>query len=607
MTRDPSARPVPHGGAARTAASWALVAAAFSVSLGWALYRIRFGVDFTDEGLYLAAPMRYALGDLPFRDEITNPSRAFDVLLAPLFVWFPDLSIHQLRLLWVFVQFAAMLALFGLLRRWAPDVLVALAGASTMWLQNMIWTPGYHGMSAVFFTLSWSLWLNACLFRSLRAARWQGVASGVVFLLAVVSYLPLLALLAVPGVVWAVALARGRRSTVRAAATSHHLAGFAVPLLLLVGALAAAGLVGDWIGAQRDLTSLDRYAKPLSAKFGIFADQTLRFLPVLAGSALTVAAMGTALRARAVWERVGKVGRPVLGVALVAASALVAGRLLTVPVAPATTVLLDLWWARTSARVFAIALGFHLGALALLAWHRAWADRPRLGFVYSALFTGTLVFSFLHGFLGGQAFKVMLGMLPLAVSAVVIVYQACTAAAVAPSPRPLGAAFALVCCLCLGVGSLGARHQWVYNVGNMSQLTAEFRHPRLAGIRFHPDQVENIEALLAYLEERVRPGDFLIAYDDVPLLYYLTSTRPAIDHVWSSRIVPPGLRARSVERMIAAGRVPEYVVRKTSPHLRADAASPESVHPIDAFVWSRYEREATFPPFEVWHLRGESR
>ena len=90
--------------------------------------------------------------------------------------------------------------------------------------------------------------------------------------------------------------------------------------------------------------------------------------------------------------------------------------------------------------------------------------------------------------------------------------------------------------------------------------TARFTHPLLSGIRAPTIQVKKLEMLAHYLEGRVSRGDYLLAFDDAPDVYYLTQTRPAIDHAWSSVVIPPDVKKRSLRKMVATGRVPQYAV-----------------------------------------------
>ena len=139
---------------ANTLASRLAAVFVFGVVAVYGFYRIRFGIDdLRDEAFYLAAPLRYALGDLPFRDEIFNSARMFDLVLAPFFVILPDLGVYELRLGWLLVQLTSVVALFLILRRFSSDFVVALACGVVVWLPNLIWTPCYHTMSVVFFVL----------------------------------------------------------------------------------------------------------------------------------------------------------------------------------------------------------------------------------------------------------------------------------------------------------------------------------------------------------------------------------------------------------------------------------------------------------------------
>ena len=135
----------------------------FAGAFAFGLYRIRLGINTTDEGFYLSAPMRYALGDVPFRDEFLNPHRMFDIVLWPLYRVFPENTVYHLRLLWLIVQTACALSLYGVFRRFAPGWIPALACVATLFVSNMIWSPGYHLMGTFFFVLAWSLWLTGCL------------------------------------------------------------------------------------------------------------------------------------------------------------------------------------------------------------------------------------------------------------------------------------------------------------------------------------------------------------------------------------------------------------------------------------------------------------
>ena len=222
--------------------------------------------------------MRLALGDLPFRDEIFNPLRMFDLLLWPVFVALPDLTVRGLRLLWLPIQLGAMLALSGLLSRFAPLPLVALACASAIWIPNWFWTPAYHVMGITFFTLSWSLWLLGCLADRRQSAILLGAASGLVLFLGAVAYLPLLAVEIVPLGLLVRELVRPGTSPSRREATLAHFGVLGLAVLILVGVFGVAGLLPGWWYAVRPIGSAGPYGKVLSGASTGFLGQLAAYL-----------------------------------------------------------------------------------------------------------------------------------------------------------------------------------------------------------------------------------------------------------------------------------------------------------------------------------------
>ncbi len=571
-----------------------LVVFIFGCAYVYGLYRIRLGIGLTDEGFYLATPMRYALGDLPFRDEFFNPHRMFDIVLWPLFRLFPDISVYQLRLLWLTVQSGCVIALYAVFSRFAPGVLVALACTACIYLGNMIWTPGYHLMGGFLFVLAWSSWLVACLSSRLPIQVALGAGSGVAFFLAALSYLPLLAVEVVPSLLLVAQALRRQRSGGRTIATASHLG------LVLVLALAAAlvfaryDLLGHWWSAHTTMLSNPRYESSLSEKISMFLDQTAPHLAILAVVPATV--LGALAFSRG-WTRRRRIAQS--RTAFAALSLVSAGLLLALipwPNSPPILFLRPPGYTRPLVLVL-LAVGLHLGAL-VASPQRTGAGRDadwRL--VYPSVLTGSIILALLFGVLSDMAFKTMFAMVPLFVSGIVVVYRRMLGCQLGRVSKEQACLFAGAMCLVVGIGSYYAKP--IY--GDRAPFTGEFSHPRLAGIRSFPEKVEDLEGVAGYLSARLAEGDFLLVYDDAPLLYYVTGTRPAIDHAWANRLVPDATRRRSVERMITAGRIPEYAVRHV---FRGPSPTRDPIH---EFVSEHYAPETRFGVFEVWKLSEDPR
>jgi hypothetical protein len=573
---------------------WSVVLVAFAAAVAYGLTRIRFGINVGDEGLYLASPLRYALGDVPLRDEFLNVDRMFDLVLTPLFLLAPDISVFQVRLVWLLAQCVSMVGIFLLFRRFAPPAAVAIAAAATIWLPVIIWTPGYHLMGLHFFVLGWTLWLSGCLAQRLGAQLALGATGGLVYFLGAVSYIPLLAAGIVPTVVLLGEWRRGERRSATATATVALFGGLAAATLALLLAFARFGLVGAWLEAHRDMSLVGRYAVSWLSMAGTFVLHAALELPTALLAAALVALMVLATRFGA---RRSKRLR-MLSLLLAAAFAVGLVVMLLRPVGEPVRVL---YFGRAQ-RVTYLVLGLHLGAL---AFARGWTQRPddrswRL--VYWSMTGGALVFGVCHGVFSTQVFKIMFAVLPLAVAGMAAVARQLSVEVKLPAQRRQAFMFLTLLCLTLVAASAVARHNHNYvnrqiagGPAGIDRLTRVFAHPRLAGIRSYPDQVRSLEGVLWYLSTRIEPGDFLLAYEGVPLINYLTATRPALDHSFTYFMIPPELRRRSVGRMVERGRVPRYAVRCTTPG--------RGENPVDEFVVDNYVRVATFPPqFEVWEL-----
>ena len=123
-------------------------------------------------------------------------------------------------------------------------------------------------------------------------------------------------------------------------------------------------------------------------------------------------------------------------------------------------------------------------------------------------------------------------------------------------------------------------------------------------LKFHARR-EEIEGLVAFLGERVEEGEFLLAYEKIPLWHYLTRTRPALDTSMISRRAPGEKEARrsqlalwasSVAQMIERGRVPRFAIRTP----KQASSVKEADDPVHAFVARYFRRVAQFGRFEVW-------
>lgn len=67
---------------------------------------------------------------------------------------------------------------------------------------------------------------------------------------------------------------------------------------------------------------------------------------------------------------------------------------------------------------------------------------------------------------------------------------------------------------------------------NRLKMTSSVDNPRLAGVFTTKARAKVTEELLTHLSEYSKPGDYILAYDGMALVYYLTKTQPYLANPW---------------------------------------------------------------------------
>ncbi|UCD16312.1 MAG: hypothetical protein JSV44_07535 [Candidatus Zixiibacteriota bacterium] len=82
--------------------------------------------------------------------------------------------------------------------------------------------------------------------------------------------------------------------------------------------------------------------------------------------------------------------------------------------------------------------------------------------------------------------------------------------------------------------ALGSYYKFTYMYRDdvRRNLTAEFESGRLRGIKSTPRNVRQISAMLQATDQYSKPGDFILAYPDFPVLYFLTDRKNATRIGW---------------------------------------------------------------------------
>lgn len=95
-----------------------------------------------------------------------------------------------------------------------------------------------------------------------------------------------------------------------------------------------------------------------------------------------------------------------------------------------------------------------------------------------------------------------------------------------------GAQLALVASLAIAGEGLARAARYTYRDSPRPRLFSPIGDPQLRAQFTTPARAQSVSEVLAALEARVSPGDYLLAYEGTPLLQYLTQTRPYLNRPW---------------------------------------------------------------------------
>ncbi len=573
---------------------WAGIIGAAACWLVFALKKSALGIDFTDEGLYLAAPLRLVQGERLFSSEIVTLTRPFELLTQGYFRLAHEPNLYGFRLCGWFLHIVSYLTFFFVLARTTGSVLIALGAASISFFFSFAWptsiaTPGYKSLSSdlLLLTICLLVWAEHLVGRRQRYAQ---VGAGLCLLVATVCYPPLVVLGAlVLAYELRQALAakkRGWKCLASCAATLTAVSGG----LLLLFVLTADGSVARWLSRialtkSFSLTSLQHQGGNFFVGLMVMlVTKVPLFTRYAWATAATAAVLLVGGRRIGVWARLMLAG--FVGFSGYLFYACYNGDANTEHFFFPTAYCLV---AFGSALVFTV----HELRIAETRHSSLW-----LGLTLSLLATmiycvATNFFDYYYSWNNG-----LLG-LPFA-------FSVSLALIVARSVHSSRLALAVGSVLLAALTYQAARYNFVgvRRDAAVPQLTATFSIPPLAGVRSTPARVRPIEELYAYLKPKLASDNRLLAFDDCPMIYFILGAKPAYGLCWAARYsISPSTHEALVRDFLHAP-LPEYAVRMIVDSSEADWTHAAKVdyggdYLLGRAVAERYEVERVIFPFEV--------
>ena len=582
---------------------WQLYLALAGIALlyiGFAVRKAALGIDFTDEGLYVAAPLRLKMGEPLFSSEIMTLLCPFEFISQVFFHIFASPTLHQLRLCGWAIHIGVYLAFFLVLFRECRSLLIAFLSSSISFFVSFAWpstiaTPSYKSLSTDFLLLFLCLFFASHRWRSIPALSLR-LFAGLSLLVAVICYPSLVVLIPLT-------LAYDIREFYRASGAPMRerlsLAGTSIAIffagLLFLGYLGLSGAAAHWL-ARINLvhnSSLTAFKAGVGYFYGhLFHTLFTQIVSFKHYSSFSLILACFILVAK---QSLLRSWKPFL-LAIFQVYSLYT-------FASQST-------GRSDLENFFLPTAFCLVAVNsiivyLLMEIRLSRAVDFLGFFcISISLAGCLVYcASTYFFDYYYCWNSGLLALPFAFSFILAtqVGELCR-------DRKLRLVLAGAALLVSSYAAFRYDYYGVRRDSKVEKLTADFKIPPLRGIKSTPDRVDSIEALYGYLKPQMAKGEPLLAYDDCPMLYFILEAKPTYGLVWAVRY------SKSVETLQELGLefnskpLPRFAIRtmidvsandwKTAPATNYDN------YPLNKSVLASYELVKTIFPFEVWKLKS---
>jgi hypothetical protein len=572
------------------------LAALAVLHLCYGLKRLTLGLDFTDEGAYLAWPLRMLFGEKPFAGDVTTLLRPLSAYLSAVFEIYPGITLYEFRLLGWSLHLVSFCVLSAYLFRISRAALLSPLVASVPFYACHILglaTPSYNSISSDFLLMALAL-RGLAEDGTARRQVWLNVASGFALFVATLAHPGL-------GLVGAVIVLREfvwgglAQNAFRRRLSPSNLGAvvFVAGWLAFIGYLAATGALEIW---------LHRVALFQSFSVRSIRTSPVRFYLLLLGYPFLI----------------GRLAQIFSVAAFVAGCVLLFSRRPNHrPRASAAAAALALFALVSLICVFSynpghLPIAFAQAAVFLLGVHCLGLTGPLLPPNPSARFllflsllgaltyaTVSYYFSPFRSWLSGIL------ALPFAFATGLTLLLNVDPGRFRALFRTLATAM-----LVLAVACVAREHyRSVYRDSAPPELQSVFRVPKLNHIRSTPERVHAVDALYDYLHPRIQRGEALLAFDNCPILYYLLDAKPAYGMAFAVRYTQSRAALEQLDREFRAQPLPRYAIRTLVNPAEAvwHTASRTNYddYPLNETLVANYQLEQTIFPFQIWRLKGD--
>jgi len=148
-----------------------------------------------------------------------------------------------------------------------------------------------------------------------------------------------------------------------------------------------------------------------------------------------------------------------------------------------------------------------------------------------------------------------------------------------------------------------------YRDGYIGELNTVPAATKLHGILTTKDRADTVDRLIEAVKLNSEAGDRILAYENLPMLYYLTDRLPSTTATWLTESLPKSLRESILEDMINRDRLPRLVIRATYTTRNENwptiqyplywKENQQETDPIDKYIREHYQVIQEIDGFQV--------
>ena len=156
-------------------------------------------------------------------------------------------------------------------------------------------------------------------------------------------------------------------------------------------------------------------------------------------------------------------------------------------------------------------------------------------------------------------------------------------------------------------GAAGEHYRNIQRDDSPARLDTHFSIPKLKHIKSTAERAHAINELYAYLRPKLTRGEPFLAYDDCPMLYFLFDAKPSYGLTWASRYAQRPATLQQLNRELQTKPLPRFAIRTivnlSSPVWSTAPRTNYEQYPLNETVMSNYVLDRIIFPFEIWRLK----